>query len=67
MWQLNLFSLAPLINNVTVIKQTTIILQFGRAPIHLASFRGNAKCIETLIKAGADVNGVDNVSYYQAP
>ena len=31
-----------------------------------SSWKSNGKVVETLIKAGADVNTTDEVSYYQA-
>ena len=55
-------------NNV---KLYDILLQSGRTPLHAAavaavktSFRSNEQVIEVLIKAGADVNATDKVSYY---
>ena len=43
-------------------------LQSGRTPLHeAASQQYNAKGVEILVKAGADVNVVDKVSCFQAP
>ena len=43
-----------------------IIHQSGQTPLHLAaSTKSNEQVVETLLKAGADLNFVDKVSYYQ--
>ena len=42
------------------------ILQSGRTPLHAASRWSNEQVVEILIKAGANVNTTDEVSYYQA-
>ena len=39
------------------------ILQSGKTPLHDASQWSNEQVIKTLIKAGADVNTADEVSY----
>ena len=39
-------------------------LQWGRTALHEASSDGRDKAVEALLKAGADVNIVDKVSYY---
>ena len=39
------------------------ILQSGKTPLHDASQRSNEQVVKTLIKAGADVNTTDEVSY----
>ena len=49
---------------------SNILLQSGSTPLHAAaiaaakSMFSNAQVIEILIKAGADVNATDKVSYY---
>ena len=59
-------SLTPII-----FKFSNILLQLGSTPLHAAAVavataleRGNERVIETLIKAGANVNATDKVSYY---
>ena len=47
-----------------MLKSSDILLQSGSTPLHAASRRGNEQVIETLIKAGADVNATDEVSFY---
>ena len=44
-----------------------MFLQFGITPLYNASGLSNKQVLETLIKAGADVNIVDKVSDYQSP
>ena len=39
------------------------ILQSGRTPLHEALQYSNDEVVEILVKAGADVNIVDEVSY----
>ena len=41
--------------------------QSGRSPLHdaVATWMGNKEIVEALTKAGADVNIVDKVSFYQ--
>lgn len=57
------------LNNVTCVNSCTIILQSGSTPLHKAvkSMSSNEQVVEMLIKAGADVNVVNKVNYYQAP
>ena len=44
------------------------VLQSGRTPLHKASEKWNNKqVVDVLIKADANVNIADKVSYYQAP
>ena len=53
-----------IINNVICIK----FLQLDRTPLHeAASHQRNEQVVEILVKAGADVNFVDKVSYYLQP
>ena len=53
-----------IINNVICIK----FFQSDRTPLHeAASHQRNEQVVEILLKAGADVNSVDKVSYYQEP
>ena len=59
-------SLTPIMS-----KSSNILLQSGNTPIHAAAVavatvfeRGSEQVIKTLIKAGADVNATDTVSYY---
>ena len=43
-----------------------LILQSGRTPLHEAALHGyGAQVVEILLKAGADGNVVDKVSYFQ--
>ena len=45
------------------------ILKSGRTPLHVVAaslFIENEQVVNTLIKAGADVNTTDKVSYYQS-
>ena len=45
-----------------------LFLQSGRTLLHRAvSVENNDKAVEILIKAGANVNVFDKVSYYQTP
>ena len=56
------------------VKSSNILLQLGSTPLHAAVAvavgpaeilgRDSEQVIETLIKAGADVNATDTVSYY---
>ena len=49
------------------IKSSNILLQSGSTLLHAAAEtlgRGSEHVIETLIKAGTDVNATDAVSYY---
>ena len=46
------------------VKSSEILLQSGSTPLHAASRWCNKQVIEILIKAGADVNADDVVSYY---
>ena len=47
------------------VESSNILLQSGSTPLHAAaSHRGSEQVIEALIKAGADVNATDTVSYY---
>ena len=41
---------------------TYILLQWGRTALHDAAGEGQVQQIETLIRLGADVNALDNVS-----
>ena len=51
---------------IICVKSSDIFLQSGSTPLHAAaSQRGNEQVIKTLIKAGADVNATDAVSYYR--
>ena len=44
-----------------------IVYQSGETPLHkAASKKSNEQVVEILIKAGADLNIVNEVSYYQA-
>ena len=48
---------------------SNILLQSGSTPLHAVAVatafqRGSEQVIETLIKAGAEVNATDAVSYY---
>ena len=52
------------INNATCVKSFATFLQWGRTPLHEALRRGRDKAVEALLKAGADVNIADKVSYY---
>ena len=36
-------------------------LQYGNAPLHLASYRGRSDMVNTLLAAGAEKDAVDNV------
>ena len=52
-------------------KSSNILLQLGSTPLHAAAVavvtalkRGNERVIEILVKAGANVNATDTVSYY---
>ena len=38
----------------------------GKTALHYGSENGNPAVVEALIRAGADVNAVDNVSVYDA-
>ena len=55
---------------VTCIKSSDILLQSSSTPLHVAvaaaaaSWRSNKQVIEILVKAGADINATDEVSYY---
>ena len=42
-------------------------LQSGRTPLHRAASVENDKAVEILVKAGANVNVFDKVSYYHTP
>ena len=52
------------------VKSSNILLQSGSTPLHAAaiaaaeSWCSNTQVIKILIKAGADVNATDAVSYY---
>ena len=48
------------------VKKSNIILQSGSTPLHAAakSWSSDKQAIEILIKAGADVNATDKVTYY---
>ena len=49
---------------ITCVKSSDIFLQSGSTPLHAAaSQRGNEQVTQSLIKAGADVNATDEVSY----
>ena len=37
--------------------------QMGRTPLHSAAQRGNTECVSLLLRAGANVNVLDNVGY----
>ena len=52
--------------NVIDIKlHTMYILQSGRTPLHEATSRkSNDQIVDSLVKAGANVNVVDEVSYW---
>ena len=53
-----------IINNVICIK----FLQLDKTPLYKAvSHHRSEQVVEILVKAGADVNFVDEVSYYQEP
>ena len=41
---------------------TCILLQFGKTALHYAVGWGQVQAIETLIRFGADVNALDEVS-----
>ena len=44
-----------------------MILQSGNTPLHVAMIaQRNKDVIETFTKAGANVNAINNLSYYQA-
>ena len=43
------------------------ILQSGRTPLHVAAVKNNKEIVEILIRAHADIDVADRVSYYQAP
>ena len=40
-----------------------VIVQWGRTPLYIASKSGHDIVVEVLLKAGADVNLADEVSY----
>ena len=40
-----------------------VIVQGGWTPLYVATFRGDGRVVEVLIRAGADVNLADEVSY----
>ena len=53
--------------DITCVKSSDIFLKSGSAPLHAAAaafWWDNGQVIEILIKAGADVNATDEVSYY---
>ena len=59
--------------NVTIIvinhQLCMYILKSSRTPLHVVAaslFIENEQVVNTLIKAGADVNTTDKVSYYQS-
>ena len=41
---------------------TCILLQRGSTALHLAALRGHVQAIGTLIRLGADMNALDEVS-----
>jgi len=41
---------------------TCILLQWGKAALTEAAYRGHVQVVETLIRLGADVNVLDEVS-----
>ena len=41
---------------------TCALLQEGRTALHTAAYMGKVQAIETLIRLGADVNALDEVS-----
>ena len=49
-----------------MLKSSDILLQSGSTPLHAAatSWNSDKQVIEILVKAGADVNATDAVSYY---
>ena len=47
-----------------VISCTCILLQWRRTALHDAAMMGQVQAIETLIRLGADVNALDQVSWY---
>ena len=55
-----------MVSNDIGVKLSIAFLQSGRTPLQeaLIAGRANEHVVETLIKAGADVNFVDSVSYY---
>ena len=52
---------------IICVKSSDIFLQSGSTPLHAAAAAGlvwsNKQVIDILIKAGADVNATDKVSY----
>ena len=56
-----LVSLTPI-----MLKSSDMLLQSGSTPLHAAAnaWRSDEQLMETLIKAGADVNATDKVCYY---
>ena len=53
---------------IICVKSSDIFLQSGSTPLHAVAaaaglWRGNKQVIDILIKAGADVNATDKVSY----
>ena len=50
---------------ITCVRSFDIFLQSGSTPLHAAAalWSGNKQVIDILIKAGADVNATDKVSY----
>ena len=56
-----LVSLTPI-----MLKSSDMLLQSGSTPLHAAAnaWSSDEQVMETLIKAGADVNATDKVCYY---
>ena len=54
------------VTHTNYVKSFNILLQSGSTPLHAAaaSYRSNTQVIKMLIKAGADINATDEVSYY---
>ena len=50
--------------SVFIKHQICITVQDQLTPLHIASQNGHSSTVETLIKAGADVKAVDNVSCF---
>ena len=53
------------VTHTNYVKSSNILLQSGSTPLHAAvSYRSNTQVIKMLIKAGADINATDEVSYH---
>ena len=51
----------PLVQSLVL---TTLALQDGWSPLHLASNKGYLNIVKTLIEAGANINQADKVQYF---